>query len=241
MPSTFASNKNKNMKVLQIMMAFLLCLPLIGQDKIKSFDFKKGEVMDVIFMRQKAGTEEKGKRYLETAVPFAMKLGYTPQSGFVISETPIEGNYHPSAMILGKWSSIADRSNASLALEREFPDFHEQRREIWANFDMTYYELRNDLSFTVDSDQYNVATAYWFKPNEVSSSFAKKLYQKIASKGGKLLVNLAYGESPYNYHHDPDLLIISSWKNKKAFEAFKAAEDKISHETIVQVNQFRIQ
>lgn len=228
------------MKVIFLVIFTSLSLSSIGQGKAKTIEFKKGEVFDLIFLRQKEGSEKAFKTYFDKAIPIVKKHGYNSGLGFSIKENPMQGNYHPQTMVVAKWNSLEDREKAMESLEKEKVDFHKLRREIWANFDMTYYELKNDLHFQVDPEMYNVVTAYWFRPNESGAEFVKDLYKTISARKGKLLVNLANGESPYGYHYDPDLLIISSWKNKKAFEMFKSDEDALSHYTISHINQFQI-
>ena len=73
------------MKLLVIKLAFLCvcCYQGVAQTGKKAFQFKKGEVLDILLV---TGTKNNYKklfdRYKKTAFPVASKFTYQPQSGF---------------------------------------------------------------------------------------------------------------------------------------------------------------
>jgi len=229
-------------KFLLFILVFILSSTVgTSQDKVKSFNFKKGEVIDFLFISTK--TDDKAKetsdRYFATAFPIARKEGYAPQPGFSTPSTPTQGNYHPEVVALGKWPSIKGRLKALNDLETQLEDFHEMRRTIWSNFDVTYYELMEDLNFEVAPEKHTVITLYWAKEKGFDS-FKSKWMQQMKSANGKVLVDLGKGFSTYGYHFVPDMISITEWNSKEDFEKFNKLNMTMDHSSVLHVNQMQI-
>ena len=43
---------------------------------------------------------------------------------------------------------------------KQVPDFHKQRRAIWSQFDLAYYEMKETVSFDINLDKFIIAMAY---------------------------------------------------------------------------------
>ena len=114
---------------------------LNAQSKTKSYTLKKGHVFDVIFLNTKPDTKEKLQHYFKTAFPVAEKMGYHSLPGIAIKGSPTQGNYHPESMIFGYWDTLNGREKFLQDIQKTMPDFHEERRNIWSTFNLTYYEL----------------------------------------------------------------------------------------------------
>jgi len=210
-----------------------------AQSKVTSYEMKKGEVLDILVLSTKPDTKQLFDLYKKTAFPVAFKMSYKSLPGFKIDEN-LEGNYHPDGFALGKWNDIEKRERFLLDINKEVPDFHEQRRSIFSYFGLTYYEMSKDLSFKIDRTKFNVVTAYWHKNKASFSSYKKEWLQKLKNEGGKTIVELEGGKSPYGYNYNPDYLVITQWQNREAFETFKSKSLVINYDDLTHINQFVI-
>lgn len=224
-----------------ILILFAESLNLSAQSAPKSFSYKKGQVLDIIFLNTKKDTEAALDNYFKTAFPVATKYGYTGQGGLGLTENPTQGNYHPEVMVFGVWTSLKQRKDFLVNIESEMPEFHQERRKIWSSFNLTYWEMKDDLSFTVNSEKFNVATLYWQKDEKSFNQFKAAWNNRAKKSGGKEILTLTNGDSPFGYHFDPDYLVITEWDSKAAFEKFHKESLKLNHDAVKHVNQFIIQ
>lgn len=232
------------MRLYHFIFCLLLCgltATVAGQGKVRAFDLKKGQVFDILLLNYSPDIEDAKQRYFKEAFPIATKNGYQPGAGFAVKEMPTQGNYHPELLVTGTWPSLADREAGVVALETELGDFHEQRRTIWSSFNVTYYELPQDISFTIDPEKYYVATMFWGSEPEVYSKFLRKWTKMNRAAGGKEKMTLSGGHSPFGYYHNPDFFTITEWENEAAFKAFLTKDRALDHRGIKHLNQFRIQ
>ncbi|WP_378180922.1 hypothetical protein [Aquimarina sp. SS2-1] len=212
----------------------------IAQSKTKSYSFNKGEVLDIIFLTTKPDVKQKIQHYFKTAFPVAERLGYHSLKGFTIKESPTLGNYHPQAMIFGYWNDLNGRQKFLETIEQTMPDFHQERRNIWSTFDLTYYEMKENTSFEINTEKHNVVTSYWQKDPKAFQEYIKELEQKVRKAGGLIKVVLTNGRSPKGYYHNPDYLTIIEWRDPSTFEKFYAENLTQHHPSVLQVNQFKI-
>lgn len=208
-----------------------------GQSTIKSVALKKGEVLDILLLTQNPDVKEDLQSYFQTAFPVAKRMSYQPVPGFKI-KAHAQGNHSPANLILGKWNDIEKRETFLEEIINEVPDFHERRRKIWSYFGLSYFEMKEDLSFEIDRSRYNVATAYWLSEGSKSNKFYKGWKQKIDDMDGQVLVQLSDGTSPFGYRYDPDYFVISSWENEAAFNAFNKVTQEMKADGIEHVNEF---
>ncbi len=229
------------MKPLKISMVLLLTfnVNLNAQSNIKSFNFKKGEILDILVLTTKPKTDGLFDRYKKTAFPVAFKMSYKPQPGFGITEIT-QGNHQPKSFIFGKWESLKKREKFLTQIEIEVPDFHKQRRDIFSFFGLTYYEMKKELSFEINRDKYNVITAYWKKEDSSFLQFKKDWLHQSNTAGGHVVIELNDGKSPFGYYYQPDFLVITEWESKAKFEAFHKENLKMNHKGVHHVNQFVI-
>ena len=148
-------------------------------------------------------------------------MSYQPLPGFKIASNN-QGNLQPELLILGQWDDIEVREDFLTKIIETVPDFHERRRKIWSYFGLRYFEIDKDLSFEINRDKYQVATAYWLESKKESSKFYKKWKKEIQTSGGEILVQLKDGKSPFGYQYNPEYFVITSWKNEAVFQAFQA-------------------
>lgn len=221
---------------------FLIAFSVSGftQSKTLKYSFKKGQAFDILFLILKPNAEGKFKQYIKDYSPIARKYGYHSLKGFPIKGAPTQGNYQPHSMILGYWDNLDLRDKFLQYIDKNNPKFHQDRRDIWSRFDVTYYEMQQDLSFEVDREKYNVVTSYWQKNKKGFQRFKKNWREKVLRAGGTFTLELANGESPLGYYYNPDYLCITTWKSKAAFEKFYQQNLKMDHKAIKQVNQFKI-
>lgn len=201
------------------------------------YSLRKGEAFDIIFLSTKPGTEDIQKKYFESAYPVALKSGYKSLKGFKIEETPLMGNFHPHSMILGTWPSMEVRDQFLVDIVKSVPDFHSMRREIWSSFYMTYWEVKEDTEFEVNPDKFTVVTSYWSSQTKSFNAYTKKWLTSITANGGKNILKLTNGQSPFGYDYDPDILVITEWESKEGYDAFCEKFRKNSMTGVKQIHQ----
>ena len=190
-----------------------------AQKKVKSFEYKKGEVLDIILLSQQENSGKLFERYKQTAFPVAFEYSYRPQPGFGISKLTL-GTNKPKGFIFGKWSNMGNRKGFLANISKRVPDFHEQRRELFPYFGLTYFEMQKDLSFSIDTNNYNVVTSFWRTSNTDPTTLIDDWEKEILATGGKLVLKLSNGASPTGYSYNPDMLYIVSWPNEFSFNEF---------------------
>lgn len=229
--------KFPNLILLFVVMTFAMTT---AQEKIKSFDFKKGEVLDIILLSQTENPDELFERYKKTAFPVAFEYTYQPQQGFNIAKLTL-GTNETQAFLFGKWESLEKREGFLNIIAERVPDFHQQRRDLFPYFGLTYYEMKQDLKFSVDTLKFNVATALWNNPSKKDVSFFKKWQEAVKKFGGEVILSLENGTSPIGYYYNADVLCIVEWQNENAFQAFAKKHPLSFYEPLHNVHQFVIQ
>ncbi len=210
---------------------------LTAQSQVKTYNFKKGEVLDVLLLSAKPDFDSLFAIYRKTAFPVAMRMSYTPIPGYRI-QTYTQGNFQPESFILGKWASLAKREQFLAEIETHVPDFHQQRRNIFSNFHLTYYEIPKDLQFEIDKNKTIVATAYWQSDEQSFERFQKQWLKAAKRAKGKTILSLEQGKSPFGYFYQPDWMTITEWESPAAFKAFQAKVEKLGIAGLQHLNQF---
>ena len=211
-----------------------------GQENLKTYTFKKGEVLDIILIDQSANAEALFDRYKKTVFPVGFEYSFQPQPGFTISKLTL-GTNKPNSFLFGKWKSQEKREGFLTTITKRVPDFHQQRRALFPYFGLTYYEMKKDIKFSVDGSKYNVVTALWRKSLKGEVSFFKKWKAEVQALGGEVIVTLEDGTSPTGYYYNPDVLCVVAWKDEKAFNTFAQKHPLSTYETLKDVHQFVIQ
>lgn len=223
--------------MLVIITLFLSGITLNSQTKTKKWEFKKGEVLDILLFNAKPELSKLFPKYQETAFAFALEKGYEPQPLLVVAETT-QGGYQPDTFVIAKWKDLASRKNFLNEIIAKVPDFHEQRRAMWSSFNLAYYVMTKDISFEVNPDKIVVATSYW-KNNTISfESFKKEWLKKAKDNGGKILLELNDPMSTVGYMYKPDFIVLTEWNDRAAFGAFTKESAKMGEKAIDNVNQF---
>ncbi len=213
---------------------------LTAQPKPRTVDLKKGQVLDVIFLNNDPEAKDLLQDYFKRAFPIAEANGYVPGMGFGIAGTPIRGNYRPEVMAVGTWPGIAERTTGLSALETQMADFHEMRRKIWPTFNLTFYEMKADASFTIKTDKYYVVTAFWAEQKGRFKKFLKQWEVTQKQAGGTPLIVLTDGTSPFGYNFEPDYLTITEWETEAAFRSSLPKDNKLGYPGVRHLNQFPI-
>jgi len=228
--------------------SLLLSLPLFGfsvfgQENTKSFDFKKGEVVDVMLL---TGRKEVYKKlfseYKKDIYPIGYKYSYESQGGFKIKKLTL-GNHISSSFLFGKWDNITKREKFLKEIVKLVPDFHKRRRALFLDFGLTYYEVKNDLNFSVNLDKFNVVTSFWVVDSDIKNIydiFYKSWKKSIEKNGGKIILKLSEGISPTGYYYNPIVLSIVEWENERQFQNFVNKYPETSYERLKDIHQFVI-
>ncbi|WP_062060160.1 hypothetical protein [Aquimarina longa] len=210
-----------------------------AQNDLKSFSFKKGEVLDIILLSTAPNSGALFERYKKTAFPVGFEYTYQPQPGFKTTELTL-GNHLPTSLILGKWSSKEKREGFLTTITKRVPDFHSQRRALFTYFGLTYYVAPRDIQFSVDTKKYNLATSFWKKDSKSFSSFLTQWKKEVIKSGGKIILQLQDGTSPTGYDYNPDIFYIIEWKDESSFETFAKKHPLSSYEVLKNVHQLVI-
>lgn len=223
-----------------IIIALLTGAETYAQNNIKSIEYKKGEVMDILLARLAPDTDELYSRYRRTAFPVAFEYSFELMPVFSITELTL-GNNYPTTFVFGKWNNLEKREGFLADIVDRVPDFHDQRRNTFIYFGLTYYEMPHDIKVTIDTDKINVATSFWQDENENFSEFISDWSEEIISSGGKIILELEEGKSPTGYYYNPDAFYIIQWENEAAFDEFAKANPISGYEVLKNVHQFRIE
>lgn len=230
------------------MKSFLLIIILIlltgpetfAQNSIKSIEYKKGEVLDILLARLAPDSDELYNRYRKTAFPVAFEYTFELMPVFSITKLTL-GNNHPTTFVFGKWNSLEKREGFLADIVDRVPDFYEQRRNTFTYIGLTYYEMPSDITITIDTEKVNVATAFWKDESQNFFEFISEWNKEIISYGGKIILELEEGKSPTGFYYNPDAFYIMQWESEAAFDAFAKANPLSSYEVLKNVHQFRIE
>ena len=240
--SCFTSNLKTN-RMNHLLIKVFVCLLISNfsytQQKQKNYKFKKGEVLDILLLSTYENSKEQFDRYKKTAFPVAFEYTYEPQPGFLVKKLVL-GNHFPSSLIIGKWSSKEKREGFLENIVNRVPDFHEQRRNLFKYFGLTYYVMKENIEFAVDAKKINTANAFWGKDNHNSIKFHKDWEQKVKASGGNIVLKLEKGISPVGYNYNPDVFYIIAWKNEQVLKNFSKNNPLTSYESLKNVHQFVI-
>lgn len=234
------------MKIL-IRLYFLLSLALVSvkaQGNTKMYVLKKGQIFDVLLRTNNAEASQEAKdKFDRDVIPRALEKGYQVMpSGLYFEPVAIQGNYSPGHMVLGGWENLKTRENAMQVLVTELPDFHQIRRELWTTLFSTYFEIEEDISFSIREDKFYVVTAYHHKRERSFREFKKEWANNIDESGGRIILELENGESPFIGHlYEPHHFTITEWTNRDSFEIFLSKNKNMDHSSIKYVNQFALQ
>ena len=211
-----------------------------AQNNSIQIEYKKGEVLDIILNTTQSDSEEAYNRYRKTAIPIAFEYSFQLMPVFDIVEAKL-GLSVPSNFILGKWDSIKKREDFLKNIVSRLPDFHEQRKNLFTDFVLTYYELEKDVSFHVNKEKYNVATSFWKDDEKSYTTFVHDWKDKVEELGGKIILELSNGNSPTGYYYNPDSFILVEWETEWAFTEFLKANPLSTYEVLQNVHQFSIE
>lgn len=214
-----------------------------AQSNMKTYSLKKGQVFDVLLRNNNyEASDEVKKQFDEKVIPRILKHGYQVlPHGLSFEKVAIQGNYSPGHMVVGGWENLETRENAMQILEKEVPNFHQIRRELWTTLFSTYYELENDLDFTIKKEKFYVVTAYKYKKKRPFQIFIKSWLNNITESNGKIILNLTNGKSPFiGHYYEPNHFSITEWDSKADFDKFFSANMKMKHSSIKYVNQFAL-
>lgn len=207
------------------------------KSSIKTINLKKGEVLDVLLLNHFPNNREDMKEYFKVAGPVSKARGYKGLPGFKIKKHT-EGNLKPDVLVFGKWSSLNQRLKFLDEIVDKVPDFNERRRKIWSLFNITYYEVLRDVSFSIDKNKYNVITAFWMKEKSNFKKFVKEYADKVSEFNGKNIITLTNGASYFRYYYKPDYFMITEFESEEAFRKFQLANKNISYNGVLQIQQF---
>lgn len=212
-----------------------------AQDGVKTLNFAKNQVLDVLYLTRHPDSDAALQDYFKTLIPIARKLNYTGHGGLGVPGKPQQGNLYPSVVAFGTWpGDFSDRDAYYQQLLAEAPDLHSRRMDIWSSFNMTQYEVSEDISLTMDKAKHYVLTAYWLQDTSKLDDFQSDLMDIIKSTSGTSKLALTGGRSPFQYAYTPDLMVISEWDNVLDAAKFTNASKDLNARGVKHVNQFPV-
>lgn len=214
--------------------------PTTDPVQTKTVRFEKGQVIDILSVIKKPGTDDALNEYFQKVFPSATMNGFKIDAQFVPIGPPTQGNYHPDFYSLMSWTKEDSRNNF-LAAAKELPyDYLSARKNIWSVFNLTQYEaLEEPLEFEVRSDKIYVVTNYWIDNMDAFNSARKKSSSSMKKAGGTLKLVLGKGESPAEYTYEPNIVSITEWDNAEAFDQYLASKKANQSAGIKSVNQWK--
>ncbi len=208
----------------------------------ESLVIKKDRVIDFLFLNNKENAQQHLKNYFSTVIPAANKLGYQPVYSFSIKRKPIRGNYHPDNLAIGSWpGGFKERREGLEKLMVQFPDLHARRFDIWSTFNMTNYAIKEDIVAPLSPDNIYVLSAYWKNEQQSFDDFRKNQMERIQKSGGKVILKLEDGRSPFGYLYNPELTIITEWPSQKAFDQFHSKYLHLDQKSIKHANELYLE
>lgn len=203
---------------------------------------KKDHVIDLLFINTIEETRQAQKQYFRDVGPKARPLGYQPIIAFRITRKPISGNYFPDTLAIASWpGNMNDRAKYLETLEQAVPDLHARRFNHWSSFNMTHHYVPRDIPIRFDPAKIYVLSSYW--PNNDSSfmAFRKQQKQRIAEHGGVVKLDLDKGHSLFGYLYQPEVTMITEWRNQAAFDAFRQSNPGNDRQALKQHNQLYLE
>ena len=213
-----------------------------AQSRTVSYDLKKGEVFDILFLQDKLNINKDSLfgLYVKTLFPIGTEFTFQPVKGLKVNKT-LQGGHQVDLFAFGKWANLEKRLAFIDEVVRRVPAFHDMRRGLWSSLGLVYYEMQEDLKFTVDLEKYNVATAYWLKEeNKASEKFLRKWKKICVASGGKIVVQFEEGGSPLGYYYNPDQLFFTEWENSADYEKFIQVFEKLDSSCLNNINEFEL-
>jgi len=215
--------------------------PLLADEGEKTFTFAKGQVLDVLYLTRRPNTDEALQTYFKTLGPIARKLKYTPLGAVRVAGKPSQGNLYPNVVAFGSWpGDFADRDEAYRNLLLEEPDLQGRRMDIWSSFNMTQYEVREDIILTMDKAKHYVWTAYWLKDAGDLRAFQKAFMDTLEATSGRSKMVLAGGRSPFGYEFEPHLVVVAEWDSILDAAKFTDASKALNARGVRHVTQFPV-
>ena len=227
------------MRTIIFVWALLLFTNVHAQETIKKFEFKKGEVLDILVLSTVENYKELFENYKKTAFPIAFEYTYQPQPGFRIEKLTL-GNNKADNFIFGKWSNKEKREGFISNIAKRLPDFHQQRRGLFTYFGLAYYEMSKDIKFSINIKKYNVVTSFWQLDSKSLEAFYKNWHKLVIASGGRFILQLEDATSPLGYVYDPDILCIVEWETAADFETFEKRNPLSKYTSLKDVHQFTI-
>ncbi len=214
---------------------------LVAAEDTKTYTFTKGQVLDVLYLIRRPDTGAALQDYFKTAGPIARKLNYSPHGALRVAGKPQQGNFSPDVVAFGTWpGDFADRDSAYQQLLAELPDLQSRRMDIWSSFNMTQYEIPEDITLTMDKAKHYVLTAYWLEDADDLGAFQKTFLQMLNTTSGTSKLLLTGGRSPFGYAFTPDLMVVSEWDNVLDVAKFTDASKALNSRGVLHVNQFPV-
>lgn len=211
---------------------------VLNQVQTDTVRFEKGRALSILIGIMKSDAMQARGSYIDTIFPIARRYEYDPGVAFNVLE-PTRGNYHPGFVAIASWPDLSYRTR--FRNDPEVPgDMDDQRRRIWSRFDQLFFEdIKKPIAFPVREDRVYIFTAYWIEDPTDFNKYHYLSTTKMSEFSGKVLVELEGGISPKNHLYDPDMFMISEWKDANSFKRYlKELNDLRLEDGTKNINEF---
>lgn len=189
--------------------------------KTSNLTFKKDQVADFLFLTDREDGKPLKKQYFADIGPAAVAMGYQNTTAFRITRNPVSGQYIPRVLAIASWPGDWQQRQAFFSqLVEEKPDIAERRFAIWSTFNMSNYEITEDIDVAFDADKVYVFGAYWQSDAKDFTELSDDMLTDIEQAGGKVLFNYADAQSLFGYVEAPDLTMITEWQSQQDFDQY---------------------
>lgn len=227
--------KNLTKNILVWMILVFSLVKLDAQYSQETFTVDKDEALDVFFLRglPEVNRDSLFANYREKLGSVAKRYSYQLLQFYKVNST-LQGGAQPTLMLIAKWDNLPIRLQFVDDIVQKEPRFHEMRRELYSRFDLTTYEMEDDIQYNIKADRYNVATAIWHHCDE---AFANNWQHDAVEYGARIVLDLENGISPVGYAYNPDLFILSDWPSEEAYQQF--IRDFSLPKCVTNINEFQ--
>ena len=196
----------------------------------------------MLYLTRRPDTGAALQDYFKTAGPIARKLKYTPQWSYHAWQV----NRHRETYTL-MWLLLALGQEGSQIVtvptgvySLNYQTCKDRRMDIWSSFNMTQYELNEDVVLTMDKAKHYMLTAYWLEDASTLDAFEASFIEALQATSGTSKMLLTGGRSPFGYAFTPDLVVISEWDNILDQAKFVDASKRLNTLGVSHVNQFPV-
>lgn len=184
-------------------------------------EFKKGETMCWVSSINQENNKEVKNKYFQGVFPITGKIGIEFMGNLYV-EKQIAGDHPAPAFSLVRFPSVKAKIDLNTTYLAEWGHIRKLRPDVWKNIIQRDYEVKSDISITLDDQKYYQVETFWVQQDrEYDFEQNRKAVEKVIleSKGRILYKDgaPAFYET-LGKEKSPTNIVITEWDNKAQFE-----------------------